>query len=193
MLRVVKLGGSLHSMPELANCLDALARADKGIILVPGGGPFADTVRLAQTQYGISDAAAHHMAMLAMEQYGLMLCDLKPGLVPVDSPDTIDCTLKQGLTPVWLPSAMCRHASDIPQNWSVSSDSLAAWLAIRLSAASLTLIKYERPADTDPIAMAAAGWVDEAFPFFAGKFDGALHVLDFHEACVISTWLAQPA
>lgn len=193
MFRVVKLGGSLHSVPELANCLDALANPDQGVVLVPGGGPFADTVRLAQTQYGISDAAAHHMAMLAMEQYGLMLCDLKPGLVPAGSVDAIERTLRQGFTPVWLPSGMCRHAVDIPQNWSVSSDSLAAWLAIRLSAASLTLIKYERPADTDPAAMAAAGWVDKAFPVFASKFRGTLHVLDFREICVISTWLAQPA
>jgi len=193
MLGVVKLGGSLHGVPGLANCLDALARADQEIVLVPGGGPFADTVRLTQKRYGISDAAAHHMAMLAMEQYAHLLCDLKPGLVPADSPDTIDRALRQGLTPVWLPSGMCRQAPDIPQDWSVSSDSLAAWLAIRLSAASLTLIKYEHPADTDPTAMAAAGWVDEAFPAFARRFGGTLHVLGIHEICALATRLPQTA
>lgn len=193
MLRVVKLGGSLHCVPELAHCLDALAGAGGGIVLVPGGGPFADIVRMVQAQSGISDTAAHHMAMLAMEQYGLMLCDLKPGLVPAESLENIVRTLRQGLTPVWMPSAMCRHAADLPQNWSVTSDSLAAWLAIHLSADILTLVKYGQPADTAPIAMAASGWVDTAFPFFANKFCGTIQVLDFHEASAISVWLAEPA
>lgn len=193
MLRVVKLGGSLHRVPELAYCLEALAGADGETVLVPGGGPFADTVRMVQMQSGISDSAAHHMAMLAMEQYGLMLCDLRPGLVPADSLERIAHTLRQGHTPVWMPAAMCRNAADLPQNWSVTSDSLAAWLATQLSAENLTLIKHGRPADTDPIAMALSGWVDKAFPFFAYTFGGTLQVLDFHEASATSDWLAHPA
>jgi aspartokinase-like uncharacterized kinase len=191
MLRVVKLGGSLHREPELKTCLEALASVGEDVVLVPGGGPFADTVRKVQAQSKISDAAAHDMAMLAMEQYGLMLCDLNPGLVPVASLDNIHHTLKQGLMPVWLPSVMCRNAVDIPQNWSVSSDSLAVWLAIQLSASNLTLIKYGRPANTDPVAMAVSGWVDDAFPFFAKRFGGTLHILDFQEVKLISGWLAQ--
>lgn len=131
------------------------------------------------------------MALLAMEQYGLMLCDLEPGLVPVNSMENIASTLAQGHTPVWLPAAMCLDASDIHENWTVTSDSLAAWLAIRLAADSLTLIKYERPSDADPIAMAMTGWVDTAFPFFANKFGGPIHVLGLQEANKIGEWLSQ--
>lgn len=189
MLRVVKLGGSLHRAAELENCLKVLARADVGVVLVPGGGPFADTVRMIQAQSGISDATAHRMAMLAMEQYGLVLCDLEPGLIPVNNIVDIARTLAKGHTPLWMPVEMCRNASDIPENWSVTSDSLAAWLAIQLAADSLTLIKRERPVDLNPIAMAVSGWVDKAFPFFANKFDGVIHVLDLHEANTITEWL----
>lgn len=193
MLRIVKLGGSLHRAPELADCLQAIVRAGGGVVLVPGGGPFADTVRAVQLRTGISDAAAHRMAMLAMEQYGLMLCDLEPRLVPADSRLKIANALAHGRTPVWQPMQMCLNAVDIPENWSVTSDSLAAWLAIELSADSLTLIKHGRPATADPAAMAASGYVDQAFPFFAGKFGGALHVLDSHEAKAMSGASMQPA
>lgn len=193
MLRVVKLGGSLHRSPELKNCLKALVCAGNGIVLVPGGGPFADTVRMIQTQSRISDATAHRMAMLAMEQYALMLCDLEPNLVPVESLLDMASQCAQGHTPIWLPLEMCRNASNIPESWSVTSDSLAAWLAIELAAESLTLIKHERPANTDPVAMSASGWVDKAFPFFARKFKGTLHVLGIQEANSIAKWSVEHA
>ncbi|MHB1085145.1 MAG: amino acid kinase family protein [Thiobacillus sp.] len=193
MLRVVKLGGSLHRAPELADCLKAIVHAGEGVVVVPGGGPFADTIRTVQAQSGISDATAHHMAMLAMEQYGLMLCELEPNLVPVDSMEKIATALSQGHTPIWQPVEMCRNAEDIPKDWSVTSDSLAAWLAIKLAAESLILIKHACPADTGPVAMAVSGYVDKAFPFFASKFGGTIHVLDIHEANTITSWLMQPA
>lgn len=177
MLRVVKLGGSLHRASGLVACLKTFVGAAADVVLVPGGGPFADAVRSAQTQTGISDAAAHLMAVLAMEQYGLMLCDLEPALVPAKSLECINNILSQGRTPVWLPSAMCQHSPDIAADWSVTSDSLAAWLAIKLTADSLTLIKSGRPGNTDPTAMAAAGWVDEAFPLYAARFGRPVHVV----------------
>ena len=34
------------------------------MIVVPGGGPFADAVRASQAEIGFDDAAAHEMAML---------------------------------------------------------------------------------------------------------------------------------
>ncbi len=188
MLRVVKLGGSLHNVPELSSCLKVLTRTSDNVVLVPGGGPFANTVRVVQSQSGISDAAAHRMAMLAMEQYAMLLCDLEPSLVPVNSLMDIAKHMALGHTSVWFPLAMCKNASNIPENWSVTSDSLAAWLAIELAAESLTLIKHAHPADTDPVAMSDSGWVDKAFPFFADEFKGAIHVLDIHEASIMG-WL----
>ena len=41
-MRVVKLGGSLSGAPELKAWLAALAGAAGRVVLVPGGGPFAD-------------------------------------------------------------------------------------------------------------------------------------------------------
>ncbi|HEY9098352.1 MAG TPA: aspartate/glutamate/uridylate kinase [Thiobacillus sp.] len=193
MLRVVKLGGSLIRAPELAHCLQGLSRANEDILLVPGGGPFADTVRTVQQTSGISDAAAHHMAMLAMEQYGLMLCALEPGLVPADNLKSIEKALSEGATPVWLPARMCRNSPDIPENWTVTSDSLAVWIAIKMAADNLTLIKQECHTNLDPDAMALSGYVDSAFPVFAQQFGGAIHVLDMQAATTTAPWIKQPA
>ncbi|BBP05166.1 hypothetical protein TPL01_10470 [Sulfuriferula plumbiphila] len=192
MLRVVKLGGNLHEAPELADWLQVLARAGGRIVVVPGGGPFADAVRAAQARWGFTDAAAHHMALLAMEQYGLMLCALEPGLIPASDPEDIARVLVRGRTPVWLPSSLCVGAADIPESWSVTSDSLAAWLAARLGAEALALVKHTVPVDIDPRALALAGWVDTAFPHFAKAFGKPIHLLGRQEAPVFGEWLAHP-
>src|ERR1700681_3045121 len=73
---VVKLGGSHAFSPHLKDWLDAGARCAGRVVLVPGGGPFSDAVRAAQPRMGFDDRAAHHMALLAMEQYGCALASL---------------------------------------------------------------------------------------------------------------------
>ena len=194
MLRVVKLGGSLHDSPWLAAWLDALARAGGRVVLVPGGGPFADGVRAAQARCHFSDAAAHRLALLAMEQYGLMLCDLEPQLQPAASTQIICDAVARGRTPVWLPSAMCLGAPDIPESWSVTSDSLAVWLAHHLGAEALALVKHgEAHIDaTDSRALSHAGWVDAAFPGFAARYAKPIRILNHGDPAALDDWLARP-
>lgn len=74
---VIKIGGSLiQSARELVRVLHRYASdEEEHILIVPGGGVFADTVRTASDKYGISDEAAHWMAVLAMDQYGQYLAD----------------------------------------------------------------------------------------------------------------------
>jgi len=192
MLRVVKLGGSLHDSPRLSDWLDALARAGGRIVLVPGGGPFADAVRAAQGRLGFSDTTAHRMALLAMEQYGLMLCDLNPDLRPVGNPQAITAAVARGLTPVWLPSAMCLGAQDIPENWSVTSDSLAVWLAHHLGAEAMALVKHRRDDVKSLQAMVEAGQLDRQFTGFAARFAKPVRILGHDDPDALDAWLASP-
>lgn len=191
MFRVVKLGGSLHDSPLLNDWLDALAQAGGRIVLVPGGGPFADTVRTMQGRLGISDVTAHRMALLAMEQYGLLLCDLNPGLRPAASPQAITEIVVRGLTPVWLPSSMCRNVQDVPENWSVTSDSLAAWLAHHLGAKALALVKRSKGDTHDIQALADSGQVDRHFPEIAARFGKPVHILPHDDPSALNSWLAR--
>ncbi|MGB8274655.1 MAG: hypothetical protein WCF16_05220, partial [Alphaproteobacteria bacterium] len=138
-LSVVKLGGSLAESGALRPWLQALSSLrGAGLVIVPGGGPFADAVRRAQRLHGFSDEAAHRMALAAMEQFGLMLCDLAPALVPAATRQAIALAVARGDIPVWMPSRMLGKRADVRASWDVTSDSLAAWLASALEAHSLT-------------------------------------------------------
>lgn len=172
---VVKLGGSQALSPTLRPWLRALAGVP-GIVVVPGGGPFADAVRAAQPAMGFDDRAAHHMALLAMAQYGLALAALEPRLVPADGLDAIGHVASGGLVPVWLPWPMLRDAPGLPASWDVTSDSLALWLAGALGARRLLLVK-PRAAETGAVAaLVRDGLVDPAFPRFLAGFAGEVRI-----------------
>jgi 5-(aminomethyl)-3-furanmethanol phosphate kinase len=162
---VVKLGGSLAFAPALTEWLAALAAGGGRAILVPGGGPFANQVRDTQRRRPFDDATAHRMALLAMEQYGLMLCALHPALRPAATRAAIARLRRQGLVPVWLPSAMALGRPEIAESWDVTSDSLAAWLAATLGLRHLVLVKSAPPPEPATAErLAAAGYIDPMLP-----------------------------
>lgn len=175
---VVKLGGSLAASDGLRSWLRALSgRSD--LVVVPGGGPFADQVRAAQARWRFDDSAAHHLALLAMEQFGRMLCALQAGLVPAARPLEIRDLMRNGETPVWMPTQMVLGAPLIAHSWDVTSDSLAAWLCNRLGAEGLLLVKSAPLAGvpTDPWVLSERGIVDRAFPGYAQVLRVPIHLL----------------
>jgi aspartokinase-like uncharacterized kinase len=164
---VVKLGGSLAGSPLLTVWLDAIAAGGGRLVLVPGGGPFADQVRESQRRWSFDDATAHHLALLAMEQYGLMLAGLQPRLRPAASRAEIRRVLAAGDVPLWLPTRMALGRPEIPETWDVTSDSLAAWLAVQLGAEGLLLVKSVAVAAGSSVEdLAREGIVDPLLPGF---------------------------
>jgi len=168
-LAVVKLGGSLAAAGTLRSWLDVLSENGRGrSVVVPGGGAFSDAVRAAQRRHGFSDRAAHRMALLAMEQYAVLLADLAPALRLAESESEIRARLADGDIALWLPSGMVLADAAIAESWAVTSDSLAAWLARRLGAERLILVKSAAaPSPASPSELAAQGLVDSAFPAYA--------------------------
>ena len=168
-LVIVKLGGSHAFAAHLRPWLEEIANCAGRVVVVPGGGPFADCVRDSQLRMGFDDIAAHHMAIAAMVQYGMALASLQPGLVGAPSLRQINRLLRQNKVPIWLPVPMV-HASfvDIPATWEVTSDSLSAWLAGRIGARNLILVKHGK-FDAGKIGLGAlvgAGVVDPRFGRF---------------------------
>lgn len=163
---VVKLGGSLLGTPELKDWLDVIARHGDGqIVIVPGGGILADAVYESQMLSGISDLVAHKMAVMAMDQYGILLAGLNAELVTAASDLEIAERGWQHRAVIWLPSNMVIADESIPTTWEVTSDSLAAWLAQKLNANHLILVKSERP-QLEQISLerlTKEGFVDEHF------------------------------
>jgi aspartokinase-like uncharacterized kinase len=126
----------------LPHWLSLLAKHGNGkVVIVPGGSVFADAVRQAQKMTGVSDVLAHELALLAMDQFGLLLAGMQPGLVTAANELEIAERGWQHQTVVWLPSQMVLADSAVEQSWRVTSDSLSAWLASKLAADQLLLVK----------------------------------------------------
>src|SRR5688572_32768381 len=130
MWAMVKLGGSHAVSPHLKDWIDEIAGCGR-IVVVPGGGPFADAVRDAQPRMGFDDRAAHRMALLAMEQYACALASLDKRFLLSATVEEMYLDLDRERVAVWLPAQMVLAAPEIPWSWDVTSDSLAAWLASR--------------------------------------------------------------
>jgi aspartokinase-like uncharacterized kinase len=174
---VLKLGGSLAGGDHLRFWLQLAAdHADRFLVLVPGGGPFAEAVRQAQGKLGFGEGPAHRMALLAMEQYAIAMAGLEPRLCMASSPITIERALIRKQAVAWRPSAMVLGRPDLPESWDLTSDSLACWLAEEICARGLVLVKSAEPPGNDRSAeaLAEAGYVDPAFPAFRKRYRGSV-------------------
>ncbi len=142
MVWVVKIGGSLSNDDCLIDWLNVLTTFKQPVVIVPGGGPFADQVRKLQSRWKFTDYSAHHMAILAMHQFGLLIKDLNARFECCTSARSVASRLNQGwLHIIWMPAIEELQKDQVPASWDVSADSLAAWLSSKLNAKRLVLIK----------------------------------------------------
>lgn len=143
-LNVVKIGGGLTRVPgALDRVCAAVAEAARHhrILVIPGGGPFADAVRTFDRSVGVSPDAAHWMALLAMDQYAHVLAERLPGATLIEEPGALSMALGAHGVVVLAPSRWMRSADVLPHTWDVTSDSIAAFVAGALDAVRLVLIK----------------------------------------------------
>lgn len=139
---VLKVGGSLAEDPnKLTNLCQELTLLAKNhrIVIVPGGGKFADAIRKFEETYDLSDIAAHKMAVLAMDQYGLFLSDITPDSnVSYLLEETSN--LMKGKLPIFLPSQLILSEDPLENSWDVTSDTIAAYIAGKLNAQKVVLV-----------------------------------------------------
>lgn len=131
-LLVVKVGGSL--MDVLPGIIQILKESGRKILIIPGGGIFADRIRETDPD---SDSA-HWMAILGMEQYGYYISSF--GVFATDSLCDASEDSSTFRTSVLLPYKILKETDPLPHSWDVTSDSIAAWAAGILSA-QLILLK----------------------------------------------------
>ena len=141
-LNIVKVGGSLSQEPKalqvLCQKLSLIANKHR-ILIVPGGGKFADCVREVDKQFSLSAVTAHRMAVLGMDQYGLLLANLIPNSIVIDQiEETKNITTHLG---IFLPSKFIAATIELPNSWEVTSDSIAAYIAKKLDTEKLLLLK----------------------------------------------------
>ncbi|MGI9227217.1 MAG: hypothetical protein ACR2PU_00345 [Gammaproteobacteria bacterium] len=176
---VVKIGGSLYNSKYLIHWLDAISSfSGKNLIIVPGGGPFADQVRQVDDKFNLDQYCAHNMAVLAMQQYGNMLVSLCPSLVAVNSIEKIRQVWDSSKTAVWEPYEMVRDQCTLDKSWDVTSDSLALWFASLLEIKNLLLVKSSEYVleTTDLEMLEKSGCIDSTLQEFAKHNHINIHV-----------------
>ena len=140
---IVKVGGSLASYPEklriLCTKLTELSQTHK-LVIIPGGGEFADVVRKLDKRFSLSPLASHRMAILGMDQYGLLLSDLLQGSRTANKLERLQETLDLGKLPVFLPSTLLFAEDPLENSWNVTSDSIAVYVAAQLHASRALLV-----------------------------------------------------
>ncbi|WZP00001.1 uridylate kinase [Isosphaeraceae bacterium EP7] len=168
---VVKLGGSLLDWPPLPGRLATLLQGlrDRRPVLIVGGGPAADFVRTLDLVHGLGEPAAHALALHALDLTAHALASMMPGLVVVDRLDLLESARASGRIPVLAPRRFLddedRDSTDpLPHDWSVTTDTIAARLAVRLDASCLLMLKSApAPVPTTRSEAARLGLVDTAF------------------------------
>ncbi len=125
---VVKLGGSLmRYSPSIIDSLQKHLKKNNGndysILIVPGGGLFADSIRTICEKFEIGDDAAHWMAILSMEQYAHYIVD-KTGVNSIEN-----ITYVPNGVSVLLPYRILKESDELPHSWNITSDTIGAWIA----------------------------------------------------------------
>ena len=141
----IKVGGSLgrgraSSLRRVMCGLATLARR-RPVLLVPGGGVFADTVRAAMRRCGIPEAVAHRMALRSMDQFGLQLAALSPAARTVDTEVDGLRIARAGRLPILLVAQRLDRDRSVPRSFRFTSDVIAARVAARLGVEQLVLLK----------------------------------------------------
>lgn len=155
---VVKVGGSFLRDPASHHAaVSAIADAATRwrLLVVPGGGPFADLVRLFDRAMSLGDDGAHWLAIRAMDAHAELLAARLPDARVVELAEDIADALAARQIPVLAPSQWLRERDPLPHSWQVTSDSIAAWVAGELGAPKLVLLK--------PVSGEAVALSDEYF------------------------------
>lgn len=140
---VMKVGGSLSRGNGLPVLCEEIGRLGKryALLIVPGGGDFAEQVREADRRFHLEATTAHRMALLAMDQYGYVLSDLIADSILTADLDCARESAESGRVAILLSSFLIMKEDPLPNSWSVTSDSIAAWLACRTRSDRLVLLK----------------------------------------------------
>jgi aspartokinase-like uncharacterized kinase len=156
---VVKVGGSLFDHPRLGPGLRAYLEslAPNEVLIIPGGGDLAETVRKLDRLHGLGEEASHWLALQTMAVTRAFLARL------------IDLPAFGRRVRIADAFAFAQddegNSGALPHSWDATSDSIAARMAVVFGAERLTLLKsIDIPPGTPWPNAAERGWVDPYFP-----------------------------
>lgn len=137
---VIKLGGSLLTLPDLAVrmrlLLDQLQT--RRVVIVTGGGTAADLVREWDHRFQLGNQAAHQLAIDSLSLTARLVWHLLPESRLLMSLAEAESLFAQSCLAIADPGPLLKeleseHSEQLPCGWHVTTDSIAAWLTRRWS------------------------------------------------------------
>lgn len=189
--RVIKIGGSLLQRAGLLadlQCWQSALSEPMINVWIIGGGSVVDAIRDQDCMQGLSDSTAHWSSIKAMDANAAAFARRCPGWRITDAPEEIFQTTHEHpnlatgqrwsetnqsvpqnwvlQTHRWMKKADSQLEAHhlLPHSWGVTSDSIAAWVAIQIRASQVILLKScQVPTATVP-ELARLGIVDSYLP-----------------------------
>lgn len=186
MVRVVKLGGSLLDLPDLASRLKRFIDSQpnsRALLILVGGGKIVDAVRYYDQIHSIDPTTSHWLCVDLMHSTAQLLqalvpefplvadaCELR-SFVSTESKPIVDSETRRVaiVSPLSFYSRTLNTQS-LPVGWQTTSDSISAFLATMLRADELILLKSIDESQVDGQSKQVQQFnqkqsiTDEAFP-----------------------------
>jgi aspartokinase-like uncharacterized kinase len=194
-VRVVKVGGSLFDLQPLRAALSRWLDQQPAAVtvLIAGGGPLADAIRRADQVHGLGEESAHALCIQAMGVTARLLAEMLADRATLATWDELAASIYAARpncavldVPTFIAAAdTAGQQPALPHTWEVTSDSIAAAVALALKAHELVLLKSCDPPmgvaseEHHSIAsLAAAGYVDGYFPFAVAGYSDRLRFVN---------------
>ncbi len=182
---IIKLGGSLFGVPDLASRLANFLRdfSRPRPILVCGGGPSVELIRNWDRIYNLGEEESHWLALRILSINSRVVSRLLPELLTmVDSFEGCFPAWERDLVPVYDSFQYMVEIDEtsqdpLPRRWRVTSDTISARMAVTFGAPELILLKsVTLPERVSLSAAAEEGWVDPHFPVAARPIERIVSV-----------------
>lgn len=166
---VIKIGGSLLAEPGamrlVRDWLEATRQEDATRLLLAGGGPVVEGLRVIDAANQLSQEASHWAAIRLMDANTRLLGEWFPGTQVFESLELMTPGDNAFLCHNWLLNKEPQAQGErLAVGWSITSDSIAARIATVLDA-RLTVLKHTvKTTYRSPVEAASAGVVDREFP-----------------------------
>ena len=135
---IVKIGGSWLKNPKLPLLINFLQKfAKEKIVLVAGGGVFAETVRSVYTSNKMTEETGHILAMKATEIFAYYLKSINPKISITNKNTNF---IKKNLN-LWIPTEKLSFEKKFKKNWESTSDSIATWLYSNTKSKGVVFVK----------------------------------------------------
>ncbi|WP_457613931.1 [5-(aminomethyl)furan-3-yl]methyl phosphate kinase [Methanocaldococcus sp.] len=128
-MHLIKIGGSLtYDAEPLLKTLKSYAKEkNKKIVIIPGGGEFANVVRNIDKALNISNSLSHKLAIKCMDLIGEVYAEIGD-IKAYDTLFDLKREIEKEKIAILLPSKILLSTDIAEHSWAITSDSLSLYI-----------------------------------------------------------------